>query len=309
MSDCPIVDAHQHFWDVEKNYLPWLRDLPLRPFRYGDYSAIRRNYLPADYFRDSAGHDVVATVHVEAEWDRRDPVGETRWLQEIIQETGFPNAIVAWARLDDPAVEEVLAGHGRYARVRGIRCMPAAATGPDRVEIGAPGSMADPAWRRGYALLERHGLSFDLQTPWWHLDEATALARDFPNTQIILDHTGLPADRSPEGLAGWRRAMAGLAECAHVAVKISGLGQPGQPWTVAANGPIVRDTIAIFGVERCLFASNFPVDSLCASFATIMGGFQEAVSDLAESQRQKLFHDNAVRIYRLNRQRPDGVAR
>jgi predicted TIM-barrel fold metal-dependent hydrolase len=306
MPDCPIVDAHQHFWDVQKNYLPWLCDQAMIPFRYGDYSTIRRNYLPADYFRDSAGHDVVATLHVETEWDRRDPIGETRWLQEVIQETGFPSAIVAWVGLDDPAVAEVLAGHCRYPRVRGIRCKPHAAGRPDQVEPGAPGSMADPAWRRGYALLERHGLSFDLQTPWWHLDEAADLARDFPNTQIILDHTGLPADRSPKGLAGWRRAMATLAECANVAVKISGLGQPGEPWTVAANGPIVRDTIAIFGAERCLFASNFPVDSLCATFATIMGGFQESIRDLRESEQRMLFHDNAIRFYRLDQRDPVG---
>ena len=230
------------------------------PFRYGDYGALRRSYLPEDYFRDAAGHDVVGTVYVETEWDPRDPVGETRWLQEIIAASGFPTAIVAGARLDDPEVEAVLAGHAEFARVRGIRHKPRAAASPAEVRIGAPGSMGDPAWRRGYALLEKYGLSFDLQTPWWHLAEAAELARDFPQTQIILNHTGLPADRSADGLAGWRNAMQTLAAEPNVAVKISGLGQPGRPWTVEANGPVVRDTIAIFGVDRCMFASNFPVD-------------------------------------------------
>jgi predicted TIM-barrel fold metal-dependent hydrolase len=160
--------------------------------------------------------------------------------------------------------------------------------------------MGDPAWRRGYALLEKYGLSFDLQTPWWHLAEAAALARDFPNTQVILNHTGLPADRTPEGLAGWRRAMQTLAAAPNVAVKISGLGQPGQPWTVAANGQIIRDTIAIFGVDRCMFASNFPVDGLCADFDAIFSGFKTIVADLSQAEQLKLFHDNAMRIYRLN---------
>jgi predicted TIM-barrel fold metal-dependent hydrolase len=167
------------------------------------------------------------------------------------------------------------------------------------VEKNAPGSMGDPAWRRGYALLESYGLSFDLQTPWWHLEEAAALARDFPNTRLVLNHTGLPADRSPEGLKGWRRAMATLAACPNAAVKISGLGQPGEPWTAQANGPVVRDAIRIFGVERCMFGSNFPVDGLCASFDAIYSGFKTIVRDLPAADQRRLFHDNAVRIYRL----------
>jgi predicted TIM-barrel fold metal-dependent hydrolase len=194
----------------------------------------------------------------------------------------------------------VLAGHAAFARVRGIRHKPAAARFPAEARPGAPGSMADPAWRRGYALLQRYGLSFDLQTPWWHLAEAAGLARDFPDTQIVLNHTGLPADRSPDGLAGWRNAMATLAAEPNAAVKISGLGQPGKPWTVEANGPIVRATIAIFGVDRCMFASNFPVDSLCADFDTIFTGFKSIVADLSHADQLKLFHDNAVRIYRLS---------
>jgi predicted TIM-barrel fold metal-dependent hydrolase len=304
MTELPIVDAHQHFWDLERNYLPWLCDRERVPFRYGDYDALRRNYLPEDYFRDAAGHHVVKTVYVETEWDPADPVGETRWLAEVIAASGLPHGIVAGGRLDDPAIEAVLAGHAAFTRVRGIRHKPAAAASPDRARQKAAGSMGDPAWRRGYALLEKYGLSFDLQTPWWHLGEAAALACDFPQTPIILNHTGLPSNRSAEGLAGWRDAMATLAACPNVAVKISGLGQPGRAWTVAANGPIVRDTIAIFGVERCMFASNFAVDGLCVTFDVIFSGFKAIVADLAPADQRRLFHDNAVRFYRLESDPP-----
>jgi predicted TIM-barrel fold metal-dependent hydrolase len=299
VTELPIVDAHQHFWDLERNYLPWLCDEPMIPFRYGDYSALRRSYLPRDYLRDAAGHDVINTVYVETEWDPQDFVGETRWLQTIIAATGFPHAIVAGARLDDPEVESVLAGHVAFPQVRGIRHKPRAARSPSAVQIGAPGSMGDPAWRRGYALLEKYRLSFDLQTPWWHLGEAAELARDFPSTQIILNHTGLPADRSVDGLAGWRKAMQTLASQPNVALKISGLGQPGQPWTVEANGPIVRDALSIFGVDRCMFASNFPVDRLCVDLHTIFTGFKAIVDDLTYAEKLRLFHDNATRFYRL----------
>jgi len=296
----PLVDAHQHFWDLERNYYPWLCDRGSVPFRYGDYSALRKSYLPADYLRDVGNSRPAMTVHVEAEWDRGDPLGETRWLEEVAATYGLPTACVAQAWLDHDDVEGVLAAQAARPLVRGIRHKPHSAARPDAVERAARGSMDDPRWRRGFALLERYGLSFDLQTPWWHLGAAAELAREFPRTSIIINHTGLPTDRSEPGLAGWRKAMQRVARAANVFLKISGLGQPGKPWTLADNGRIIRDAIAIFGVERCMFASNFPVDKLCAPFETIFAGFRAAVSDRPVSDRRKLFGENAIRIYRLS---------
>ena len=101
--------------------------------------------------------------------------------------------------------------------------------------------------------------SFDVQTPWWHLDALAELARDFPNTQIIIVHTGAAASTAArKALAGWRAALEVAAAQPNIAIKISGLGRPGLPWTLTANGPIIRDTINIFGPERCMFASNYP---------------------------------------------------
>ncbi len=300
MSVVPIIDAHQHFWDLDRNYHPWLCDQLPMPFRYGDYRAIRRSFLPDDYRRDSRGFDLAGTVYVETGWNPADPIGETRWLQGVIEEHGLPSAIVAQAWLDRDDVAEVLAAQAEFPRVRGIRHKPHAAATPAAVKPGAPGSMGDPRWRGGYALLEQHALSFDLQTPWWHLREAAELARDFPRVQMILNHTGLPADRSDEGLDGWRAAMALLSEQSNVAVKISGLGVPGEAWTVAANRRIVLDAIDVFGVERCMFASNFPVDSLVADFETIYRGFMRTVEHFPASDQRGLFCDNARRIYRIS---------
>jgi len=295
----PIVDAHQHFWDLDRNYYPWLCDPVPVPFRYGDYSALRTNYLPPDYHRDSAAFRVVKTVHMEAEWDRHDPVAETRWIETISRQYGFPSACIGHADPGRHDIEEVLAGHAKSPLVRGIRHKPQAASDPREARRGAPGSMDDPAWRRGYALLERLELSYDLQTPWWHLDAAAGLAADFPRTQIIVNHTGLPADRSPDGLAGWRGALETIAGRSNAAIKISGLGRAGQPWTVAANGPIIRDAISIFGVHRCMFASNYPVDRLAGTFESIYSGFFASVAERPVADQLKLFHDNAVRLYRL----------
>jgi predicted TIM-barrel fold metal-dependent hydrolase len=291
----PVVDAHQHFWDPTLNYYPWLNDEPPIPFRYGDYRAIRRRYLPPDYLADAAPFRVEKTVYVETEWDPRDPVGEMRYVERMRREHGLPTVAVAQAWLDHDDAPRVLAQQAAFDFVRSVRHKPRANPAPG----GPAGGTLDAKWRAGYAELARHGLRFDLQTPWWHLAEAARLAADFPDTTIILNHTGLPADRSDAGMAGWRSAMATFAAYPNVAVKISGLGQRAQPWTVAANRAIVRTVIDLFGVSRCMFASNFPVDSLCASFATIFGGFRDIVADLPADAQRALFGDNAIRIYAM----------
>jgi len=295
----PIVDAHHHVWDLGRNYHPWLCDEPPIPFRYGDYRALRRNYLADDYRRDTANYNVVASVYVEAEWDPADPIGESRWIHDQADQYGFPDAVVAQAWLDRDDIEDVLAKQAAFARVVSVRHKPRAALDPRTVERGTKGSMGDPKWRRGFAMLEHHGLAFDLQTPYWHLGEAYELACEFPRTTIIVNHTGLPNDRSAEGLGQWHRAMEGLARAANVMVKISGLGRPRMAWTVEDNGPIVLDTIELFGVDRCMFASNFPVDGLVADFDTIYGGFMGIVAHLPRGDREKMFCDNARRIYRI----------
>ena len=297
-ADLPIIDAHHHFWELGHGRYPWLEEHVI-PFRYGDYASLRRHsYLLEDFRRDHGGHNVVKSVHMEAEWDPRDPVAETRWLQALHDRSGWPHACVgqAWFGRDDIAA--VLAGHAGFPLVRSVRQKPAAAKSPADFVACAPGSMADPAFRAGYRLLARHGLHYDLQTPWWHLGEAADLARDFPDTLIVLNHTGLPSDRSTAGLDGWREAMEAFAAQPNTVVKISGIGLPGQPWTPAAQSGVVLDTIRLFGPDRCMVASNFPVDSLCASYDEIFAGLKAITAGLPPADRRAVFHDTADRVYR-----------
>jgi predicted TIM-barrel fold metal-dependent hydrolase len=291
-----IVDAHHHFWDPVSHYYPWLNDEPPIPFRYGDYRAVRRRYLPSDYRQDAAPYRVEKSVYVEAEWDPQDPLGEMRYIEQLRRAHGLPTVAVAQAWLDHDDAPRILELQAAVAFVRSVRHKPRANRSPND---SAPGGMTDAKWRAGFAEAARNGLRFDLQTPWWHLGEAAQLAGAHPDAQIILNHTGLPADRSEAGLRGWKCAMATLAQCPNVTVKISGLGQRGAAWTVAANSEIVRTTIDLFGVARCMFASNFPVDGLCAPFSTIFDGFREIVRDLSPTEQRALFHDNAVRIYAM----------
>ncbi|RZN31452.1 amidohydrolase family protein [Bradyrhizobium sp. Leo121] len=293
----PIVDAHQHFWDPFTNPHPWLRSEARIPFRYGDYSAIKRRYLPGHYLADAYGHDVRETVYVETEWDPSSPIDETRYATSIAERFGLPSAIVAQAWLDRGDASSVIAAQAAFPLVRSVRHKPGGPTSLDQVGHLRT-LMSDDTWRRGYALLGCHGLHFDLQTPWWNLHEAVRLARDFPRTTIVLNHAGLPSDRSVEGLKGWHAAMADFAEQPNVRVKISGIGQPSRPWTVEGNRWIVEEIIAMFGPARAMFASNFPVDSLCGTFDDIMGGFKRIASRYPIEDQRRLFCDTAREVYR-----------
>ena len=295
----PIIDAHHHFWDLERNYHPWLRDEPMIPFRYGDYSTIRCNFMPADYAALTGHHNVVANVTMEGEWDERDPVAESAWLSEVAAEQGTPAAHVARAFLHQSDAPDILRAHAEYSIVRGIRHKPTAAPTPDTVERGVPGSLSDPAWQAGYAELQPNGLHFELQAPWWHVDELLALIDRFPETPVIINHCFMPVDRTREGRAAWAAALKRAADAPNVSLKISGIGIAGKRWQIEDQRPIIETCIDTFSPARCLFASNFPVDGICGSLETIFDGFILATNDLTRTERLALFHNNAVRIYRL----------
>ena len=294
-----LVDAHHHLWHLGANYYPWLADRPEQHFFLGDYSALRRNYMPDDYRRDARLHNVLMTVHCEAEWDRADQVGETRWVTAVNQEHGFPNAIVAHAWFHTPNSAEILARQAAFPLVRGIRSKPVTSLSPSDMTPGAPGTMQDDAWLRGFANLERHGFSWDLRVPFWHLPEAAEVAKAFPRTPIVLNHTGFPWDRSEDGLAAWRRAMDIIAQQPNVHLKVSEFGLKDQPWNFESNKRVVLDAIAIFGIDRCMFASNFPVSGLRIGYGELVTNVTRMLEGFSPQQRRQFFVDNAVKFYRL----------
>ncbi|MBN3799423.1 amidohydrolase family protein, partial [Burkholderia sp. Ac-20392] len=170
---------------------------------------------------------------------------------------------------------------------------------PD-ASVDGPGTLRDPRWPAALERLAAHGLSWDLRVPFWHLEEAAALLADTPYVDVVLEHAGLPWDRSDAGLARWRRGMVALAASPRVTVKISELGLRHAVWNEADNARIIRDTIAIFGAQRCLFASNFPVAGLRVSYPALLRTFARAMTNLDDAARRAIWHDNALRVYRID---------
>ena len=300
-AELAIVDAHMHLWDLAHISYPWLTP-PLPVGITGDVSPIARNYLLDDYLRDAAPQEsrvrVVKVVHVEAGADPADSLRETRWLQGIADERGFPHAIVAHAQLEKPDAASLLAQHAAHRNVRGIRQILNWHADPAKTYTPRD-LLADDSWRRGFALLVRHDFSFDLQIYPGQMPAAAHLAAAHPDTAIILNHTGMPVDRDAAGIEAWRSGMRALAAQPNVSVKISGLAMLDRHWSRASLHPFVSETLASFGAERVMLASNFPVDRLFGTFAAFTGAYLSFLAGASETERAKLCARNAERIYRI----------
>ena len=295
-----LIDAHHHLWDLNQNPYPWLQEANEPHFFMGNYDALKKNYLWPDFEKDTSAHNVIATVHCEAEWSRDDQVGETKWLTEMHQRIGHPSAIVAHAWFHTDNSDEILARQAAFPLVKGIRSKPVTALKPDAMPSKLPGSMQDPKWLEGFARLEKYQLSWDLRVPYWHLAEAAEVAAMFPQIPIVLNHTGFPWDRSAEGLAAWRKAMETIAKCPNVWLKVSEFGLKDKPWIYEDNKAIVLEALSIFGIDRCMFASNFPVASLRIDYNTLVTSMAHMISGFTPKEQNDFFVNNAAKFYRLS---------
>ena len=299
IEDPGIVDAHQHFQDLGRHRYPWLSDPSAPQGLEGDLGPIRRDYLPEDYRRDVAGFGVVKTVHVQNGWDPADPLGETLWLQGLVAEGRGPDAIVAFADIADPDAAALLDAHCACPAVRGIRQILNWHEAPALRVASRPDLMATPSWRRGFAMLERHRLSFDLQVYWPQMDAALALARDFPATTLVLNHFGMPIDRGPEGVAAWSAALARLATAPNVVMKLSGFGLGYPRWSLADTLPLLLRALDTFGPDRTMVGANLPVDRLFAEPAAIFAAIQAVTAGLSPEERYAVLRGTAERVYRI----------
>lgn len=291
-----FVDAHIHLWHLSRLRYPWLTPPFSDDGPNGSVEPIARDYGPADYLADAAGFPVTKTVHIDAGAHPDDAVAETRWLQSLADEGGIPNAIVAFAALNDPNVESLLAQHVQSRNVRGIRHILNWHPDP-RYSYTPSNLLEDPATAYGYGLLEKYGLSFDLQIYPNQMQQAFDLARRHAGVPVMINHMGMPV--LSDGLEGWRSGMKTLAQLPQVAVKISGLGFVDRNWTAESIRHLILDTIDIFGTSRVMFASDFPTDKLFNSYARQLTTFDELTAKFSREERDAMFAANAERLYRI----------
>jgi predicted TIM-barrel fold metal-dependent hydrolase len=283
----------------------------------------------------AAGHRVVATVYLQCGWQHRKtgpeamrPVGETETVDAVatLSATGAYGptrvcaGIVAYADLRGEMLDAVLDAHVAASpeRFRGIRHGAAQddALLPTSAVPGPKGLLRDPAFLKGVRRLGERGLTFDSWSYHPQLRDVLAVARGAPGTKMVINHVGGPLGCGPyrrdEAFVGWKADMAALAACPNVFVKLGGLGMPvngfdydkeALPPTserIAADWkPWIETCIELFGVQRSMFESNFPVDKGMCSYPVLWNAFKRMATGASPAEKAALFHDTAARFYRL----------
>ena len=291
MSDkLDFVDSHVHYYDMqhpELVYGHWQPGVPHHTLGWQIQKLAERNYIAEDYIAETRNSNVTKSVHVQAAIGSPDPVTETEWLQEAAERTGFPHGIVAHADLRDPGVGAVLERHCQSPNMRGIR------------DFSYGDYLVEPDYHRGFALFEQFNLVSSMPAQWQDMEKVRDLAHKFPNITIVVDHTGMPDERTDEYFEQWKRGVAVAASCDNVRWKISGLGMGDHDWTVDSIRPWVLASIETVGVERCFFGTNWPVDWLWSTYDELIDAYTEIISDFSRDEQIRLFSGTAEEIYRI----------
>ena len=294
MSAPDFVDTFIHFWERPHPTLVWfwLADDFIHP-TLGDTLMLKKmdRYVVREYLEDTEGSNVIKAVHIQAAIGSADPVEETRWLQVMADETGWPHGIVGDARMQSPDVEKTIERHMEYANFRGLR------------DLAEGDYLVDPDFHRGYALLEKYNLVYDLDVLWENMHKAADLARKFPNIIMVVDHAGFPQERNDEYFENWKKGLALFSNVDNAVIKISGLGMgdqmAGGNWTIDSIRPYVHGCIEVFGIERSFFGTNWPVDKMYSTYGELVSAYRELIADFSDDEQEALMSKNAEKYYRI----------
>jgi predicted TIM-barrel fold metal-dependent hydrolase len=289
-----LVDAHHHLWDLRAVSYPWLSARGELRF-FGDPTPIQRDYLFPEYRDEAAQCGIAGSVHIQV--GAADPVAEAVWVDNLARDLqDWPLVQVPYCDLTSPDLGERLDYLQSLVSVRGVRQIVGRAPGEDAA-TGTNSLLDDPRLQEGLIELGRRGLSFDLQLVPTLMSKAAEVLAQAPETRVALCHAGSPLDRSAGGLKAWTEGLERLADLPQVFCKISGLGMFDHLWSASSIAPIVETSLARFGVDRCMFGSNFPVDKLYSDYATL---FQALRSIVPKAARNRFFGEVAQDFYRLN---------
>lgn len=282
-----FVDAHVHFWDQAETHIDWPMlevgfRFPLHRFNeHGHYTA-------ADHRRETAGVPITKLVHVQAA-AVADPAVETEWLQRMADADpqGWPNGIVGSGDLWADDAPAMLERHAQYTNFRGVR------------DPSLTDHLEDERIHRAFDTMARLGASCDLTVRLPRFDALAAVLDRHPQVTFILNHGGTPVERTPEFLDQWRSGLRELARRPNLVCKVSGFGIFDHDWTPPTIKPMVFSCIDTFGVDRCLFASDWPVDKLYSTYGELFATFDLVTIELSAAERDALFAGTAERVYRI----------
>lgn len=272
------IDAHQHFWRLAERNGAWPPP---------QLSAIYRDFYPEDLGADLYRHGVGATVLVQSLPNEAD----TRFLLDLSERYSFIGAVVGWCDLKAPDAPQRIAALAAHPKLRGLR--------PMLQDLDDDGWIDDPALAPAVAAMLQYDLAFDALVLPRHLPALLAFARRYPQLPVVIDHLAKPAIQGQPD-AQWLHDMARLAEQPQVCCKFSGMvTEAGPGWTLEQLRPFAQHILQVFGPQRVLWGSDWPVLTLAAGYGAWVDASTALLAGLDDAQRQAVFGLNAQRFYRM----------
>lgn len=292
----PVIDAHHHLWSLDQFPYRWLAP-NTGPARFGDKTGISRDYLTQTYLSDMADVDLVGSVHVQANCGATDPVEETRWLDAVARDTGWPKAIVAEVDLTSPnSVDQIARHQAASDLLRGVRT-PAAWDDAGRWRVvSKPAVLSDPAFRKAAQAVADADLVLEMVVVPAQLPEVANLARALPDLQIVINHFGtLELDQ----IKVWEAGIRDVAAYSNVVMKLSGLWTIDRAWERdKLDGPVVH-ALDHLTADRLMYGSNMPVEGVNCGIQGQLSSLSQILADMSDETLKSLFHGTAKRVYRL----------
>ena len=275
-----MIDSHQHFWQLGRFDYPWMSN---------DLGVLYRDYLPADLAPIIARNGITKTVLVQAS----NSIAESRWLLELADANSFIAGVVGWVDLASVEIDAQLDEVCAHPKFKGVRHLVESESHDDW--------LVQPHVLSGLKKLSARGLSYDLLVHTRHLQYVPQVAERCPDLNLVIDHLAKPPIARNE-FKDWSEALKSVARIPNIHCKLSGLVTEANwsSWQTNDLRPYVDHAFELFGADRMMFGSDYPVCLLASSYDRVLASFQELLGGLSDSDRDKIFGQNATRFYRLN---------
>ena len=293
-----IIDTHHHLWDPTNGKYDWLIA--------DGHEVFNKVYLHKEFEQDIANLNLIKSVHVQAEINLSETIYETQWLQDYynnqsLYDRRLPNAIIGFVDFLDIKVEQTLELHLQYPNFRGIRQILNFDKKNKNISHATFDYLKNDLWVKNFELLKKFDLLFDLSILINQTEDAENLIKKYDSTLFIINHTLCPHDITNENINLWLDKIKILSKYENVAIKLSGFGEFNSNWTTESIKPLILYSIENFGISRCMFGTNFPVDKFLsnASYEDYWKSYLTNTQDFSEDEINNLFYKNAEKFYKI----------
>lgn len=287
----PIIDTHQHLWDLDRFNLPWINP------NSDAQEPIRHTFLIPEYHQHTAGLNIAKTIYMEVNIHPEQQQEEANWAIGLCEnnDNNMAGAVIGGFPHDEGFANYVTPLAGKDA-VKGVRTILHDADRPQ-------GMCLKPRFVDNIRLLGDLNVNFDLCLRPAEVSDGAKLAKQCPDTRFVVDHCGNLSVRNTDKALHrkWQDGIRAAADQENVFIKISGIVASAKKgdWSPDDLAPTINFCLDTFGENRCIFGGDWPVCLLSASYQEWVNALKEIVSDRSIQFRRKLFHDNAIHVYRL----------